>query len=864
MTDRVGRAVYELETDNSGITKGTAAARKEILASGAAVEKAYGQQGTAAANKLAKSQGVLARQAGELKKGILTGVGISGGLVAFSALEKGVTAVADAIGGSIDAAADFEDQLSIINTLTHLNAEDLADLGEEIEALSRESGDDVAGLTSGYYDLVSAGIDAADAMGVLEDSTVLARGALATTEEATGLLVSSLNAWKLDASESTRVMDVWAQTVADGVVTASQLSGALSTVAPIAAATGISIEEIGAALAVMTTQSTSADEATTQLSAAIAALLNPNEELARLQATLNGETFESILRNEGLAAALTAVNEAADGNTQKITAALGSIRAYRATLQITGNSAALMAEEQEKMNTAATEGGVAVGQLEERTGTYADKQRRLNAALAQLNRDAGEFLIGPAGDLLTWVTDMVSPAEEVNEELAKTTAHLQGLSEVPPPDGGPIEDFANTLGNLVEQGGRAIDIATNLDRESRRLLSSIAISGPTVERWAEAFNVSREAMLDAISIAMQAGASVEDITEQYDQAANRAAAIEHGLKRIVAAGGPAHTTLTLVADGAEAAAAAMGLTEEELARLPAATDNVTTAMRGVVSSFKDARAEFAEMAKGPDLVDKAIRNLTKQLDFWAKAQARFSREGRDDLAAEAGAHYAATKSKLDDLTLYRKAQRSARRDQREAAQQEKADIKSVSDALGISTARAKTLLKRQQGDVQATIEKYGKAEEQVDDYALAISLVPGAIRTTVSTPGLAAAMANIRAFGNAVSAAQNAAGGVYALGGALPQRRHTNVGPRQTGAVGGWRSGWTTVGEEGRELVKLPSGSYVYPTRQSEQMMGSQVVEHRHTITADGARNLRAAGYDEAGVARMLRDASAVASLRQV
>jgi hypothetical protein len=59
-------------------------------------------------------------------------------------------------------------------------------------------------------------------------------------------------------------------------------------------------------------------------------------------------------------------------------------------------------------------------------------------------------------------------------------------------------------------------------------------------------------------------------------------------------------------------------------------------------------------------------------------------------------------------------------------------------------------------------------------------------------------------------------------------------------ATGGVREGLTMVGEEGRELVRLPQGAMVYPTANTNQLMaqggggGGQVVI---TFTSDGSPN---------------------------
>jgi hypothetical protein len=110
-----GRASYQLGVDLKPLQTGLTAAEGAIKKSGKTAEDAFGRQGTAAANKLASSQGLLVKQSSELQKGILAGVGIGGGIVAFNALKGAVTGV---VGGLFDMARSAAEEQTAIDTLT--------------------------------------------------------------------------------------------------------------------------------------------------------------------------------------------------------------------------------------------------------------------------------------------------------------------------------------------------------------------------------------------------------------------------------------------------------------------------------------------------------------------------------------------------------------------------------------------------------------------------------------------------------------------------------------------------------------------------------------------------------------------------
>lgn len=230
--------------------------------------------------------------AGTMKKGLTAGGAVAG--VAFTSAMQGAVA--------------FEDQLATINTVARATPAELAKMGDDIKALSRETGKSTDDLTAGFYDLVSAGVPAGDAVGVLRDSAKFATGALGTTAEAVDVVTSAMNAYGLDVGSSAHITDVFAKAVADGKVTAAELGSSIANIAPIAASAGVSLEEVSAGYALLTAKGVPAAQASTQMRAAISALLTPNEQLNKLQAKTN-KNFADIASEKGLAVALEEIRQ---------------------------------------------------------------------------------------------------------------------------------------------------------------------------------------------------------------------------------------------------------------------------------------------------------------------------------------------------------------------------------------------------------------------------------------------------------------------------------------------------------------------------------------------------------------------------
>lgn len=383
-----------------------------ILADGSKLEADVTRQADSAAAKAGtKAGGTLgARMSSAASKG-LTALGAAGGAV---------------FAGAVEAGAKFEDQLRTINTVAGLSDDELSKVGDSIQEVSRETGKTTDDLTAGFYDLVSAGVPASEAIGVLRDSAKFATGALGTTGEAVDLVTSAMNAYGLEAKDSTRITDIFAKAVADGKVTAAELGASIANIAPIASSAGISLEEVAAGYAILTAKGVPAAQAATQMRAAISALLTPNAQLNEIQKQ-TGINFAELARTKGLAVALEELRKATGGNADAFAKALGSVEGYQYALAVTGENAGVMADE---IVAASNSAGLATAQYDEKSKSSVEQAKRMSATLNTLAQDFGGVFSAAGPFLLTLnqmapaLRGLVSPAKLVGALLGGLAGRL--------------------------------------------------------------------------------------------------------------------------------------------------------------------------------------------------------------------------------------------------------------------------------------------------------------------------------------------------------------------------------------------------------------------------------------------------------
>jgi TP901 family phage tail tape measure protein len=346
-------------------------------------EKSFDLQAVAAADRTGKN-------AGDAMNKQLKNKMTAGGAALGATLGAGIAGASTAWG-------TFEDRLRTVNTVLGVSDDQLTAIGEDVLALSRETGKGTDDLTQGLYDLVSAGVPAEKAISVLRDSAHLAVGSLGTTGEAVDLVTSALNAYDMEADQSAKVTDIFAQAVKDGKVTAGQLGQTLANIAPIAASAGVSLEEVSAGYALLTAKGVPAAQAATQMRAAISALLTPNATLNQLTKE-TGINWANMAKEKGLAVTLEELRKATHGNQEAFAKALGSVEALNYALVVTGDNAPAAAAELDKMYNST---GQAAEQYDEKSKSAVEQAKRWTAVIQTGTIEVGKYFGALSPLLLT-------------------------------------------------------------------------------------------------------------------------------------------------------------------------------------------------------------------------------------------------------------------------------------------------------------------------------------------------------------------------------------------------------------------------------------------------------------------------------
>ena len=256
-------------------------------------------------------------------------------------------------------------------------------------------------LTKGLYQTLSAGVPpGVQAMEFLEASAKFAKAGLIDMATSVDVLSTVVNAYGFEASEAARISDVLFQVIKDGKITGQELAASLGKVIPTANTLGIGLEEVSAAIAVMTKAGIPAAESVTFLNSAMVQILKPASEASKVAKQLGLDFSKAGIRDaQGFQKWLVKVKEAVGDNETAMVKLFPNIRAMQAVFTLTGTSAGEYADQMVRMNKVTDNVNIAFEkQISTFAGVKSAIENKMSAALTKV-------LLPALQDLAKWLKD---------------------------------------------------------------------------------------------------------------------------------------------------------------------------------------------------------------------------------------------------------------------------------------------------------------------------------------------------------------------------------------------------------------------------------------------------------------------------
>ena len=263
-------------------------------------------------------------------------------------------------------------------------------------------------LLEASYDVASAGFnDAASAANILKAATLGAVGGLSDLNTVADATTSVLNAYGLSSDKASKIVDGFIQTQNDGKIVVAQYAQQIGRVAPIAAAAGVGIEDLNAAISAVTATGVPVESTFAGLRQAIASVIKPTDEARKTSELLGLEFSSAAIKTKGFGGFLADVIEKTGGSEVALTKLFGSVEAVATIMPLANDGL-------EKFNTSLENQKDSAGAAEKATkdlgGTVTAQVSSIINNIGNVARSL-DTVLGPAiKNIVTGVNDIISAA----------------------------------------------------------------------------------------------------------------------------------------------------------------------------------------------------------------------------------------------------------------------------------------------------------------------------------------------------------------------------------------------------------------------------------------------------------------------
>lgn len=283
--------------------------------------------------------------------------------------------VLGALGLATKGAAEFEQSMRQVDSMAKLSETGFQKLTQAVMGIAKDPRitQTPQDLAKALYDVVGSGFEGQKALDVLRQAAIGASAGMTDTHTSAKALVGVLNSGIPGIHSSREAMDVLFQTADRGQITFEQLASEIGQILPTAAQAGVSLQEVGAFLAVATKQSQSAGAATNDLMNLLVKIRQPGEQAEKEFHKLGISYGLNALQAKGLAGVLAELELKTRGHREALSRLFPDLQANRAALTAITQGGRLYREELGQMTTASQ-------------GLGATEEARMRIAKAALNQ----------------------------------------------------------------------------------------------------------------------------------------------------------------------------------------------------------------------------------------------------------------------------------------------------------------------------------------------------------------------------------------------------------------------------------------------------------------------------------------------
>lgn len=360
------------------------------------------------------------------------------------------------LGLAANAAADYGKEVGLVTTIAdeaEFPINRIKDMGYEF---AQSYGGDAIGQIKALYNAIGSGAEtAAEGTELLTYANKLAVAGASTTDAAMAGLTGTINAYGLKMTDAKKVSDAFFAAVKVGAadMTVDVLAKQLSGVSPVASLAGVSIDEMLASIARITSVGTNTSVAVTQLKAVIEGIMKPSTD-ATAEAKRLGISFDqATLKSKGLMGVLDSVAKSANYNAESFKKLFSSSEAFAGVSTLMGDGGGKLHDMLGELQGASGATDEAFKKMSE-TAAFAGAQLKASLGVAVIR--VGEIIMPFIGKLMSGLSTLVNAFNNMPEPMQRLIVLGFAAASAALVLGGAVLVAAGTILSLVAAGEAAL------------------------------------------------------------------------------------------------------------------------------------------------------------------------------------------------------------------------------------------------------------------------------------------------------------------------------------------------------------------------------------------------------------------------
>lgn len=322
------------------------------------------------------------------------------------------TAIAGLGTASVAASITFEDSMAKVSTIADETEVSYDSMKKSIIDLSNQTGISANDIADNVYNAISAGQSTGDAVNFVTNSTKLAKAGFAEAGQSLDVLTTIMNAYGLEADQVGMVSDTLVQIQNKGKTTVAELASTMGKIIPTANSMGVSLDQLGAGYALMTSKGIATAETTTYMNSLLNELGKSGTKASEALKKGTGKTFQELTElGYPVGDVLVMLEKEAKKSGVSLADMFGSAEAGKAALVLATDSGEAFNSLLEDMGNSLGATDAAFEKVNNTTGN------KLKQSLNEVKNSAINM-----GDTLAPITSMVA------EGFSKITGMLSSLS----------------------------------------------------------------------------------------------------------------------------------------------------------------------------------------------------------------------------------------------------------------------------------------------------------------------------------------------------------------------------------------------------------------------------------------------------